>query len=82
MLNGLPETMQLPFLVQSWHKVSICGDDFRKLVSSANRLVKKDVANGKSFVYIRNSRGPRTLPWGTPHATVFSLEKIPFLHKY
>jgi len=40
MLNGLPGTMQLPFLVQSWHqltKVSICGDDFRKLVSSANR---------------------------------------------
>ncbi len=59
MLNGLPETMQLPFLVQSWHKVSICGDDFRKLVSSANRLVKKDVAKGKSFMYMRKKYGPK-----------------------
>ena len=27
---------------------------------------------------MRKSRGPRTLPWGTPHKIVFSLEKIPF----
>jgi len=42
-------------------------------VSSANRLVKKDVAKGKSFMYMRKSRGPRTLPCGTPHKIVFSL---------
>jgi len=58
-------------------KVSICGDDFRKLVSSANRFIKKDVAKVKSFIYMRNSRGPRTLPW----EIVFSLEKIPFIHQ-
>ena len=63
-------------------KASICGDDFGKLVFSTNRLVKKDVANGKSFMYMRNSRGPRKLPWGTPYTTVFSLEKIPFIHTY
>jgi len=51
-------------------------------VSSANSLVKKDVANGKSFLNMRNSRVPRTLPWGTPHTTVSSLEKIPFIHTY
>ena len=57
MLNGLPETMQLPFLVQSWHQLL----KFRKLLS-ANRFVKKDVAKGKSFMYMRNIRCPRTLP--------------------
>ena len=76
MLNGLPETMQLPFLVQSSKsitKVSICGDDFSK--SSANRLVKKDVTKGKSVMYMRNSRGPRTLPCGTPYKKVFFSKK-------
>ena len=74
MLNGLPETMQLPFLVQSWRltKVSKCGDDFSK--SSANRLVKKDVTKGKSVMYMRNSRGPRTLPCGTLYKKVFFFE--------
>ena len=45
-------------------------------------MSKKDVANGKLFMYMRKSRGPRALPWGTPHTTVFSLEKIPFIHTY
>ena len=80
MLNGLPETMQLSFLVQSWHQ--LLKFRYKLIVLLANRFVKKDVANGKSFIYMRNSRGPRTLPWGTPHATVFSLEKIPFMQTY
>ena len=58
------------------------GDDFKKLVSSAKRLVKKDVSRGKSFILRRNSRGPRTLPLGTPHVTIFSVGKTPFLHTY
>ena len=46
MLNGLPETMLLPFLVQSWHQLLKfqyvdCGDDFRKLVLSANNICFK-----------------------------------------
>ena len=63
-------------------KVSIFGDDFKKLVSSEKRLVKTDVANGKSFMYMRKSRGLRRLPWGTPHKIVFSSEKISFMHTY
>jgi len=48
------------------------GNDLRKLVSSANRLVKKDIAKGKSL-HMRNSRGPtpRTLSWGTPQKMFF-----------
>ena len=42
-------------------------EDFKKPVSSAKRLVKRSVAFGRSIIYMRNRRGPRTLPCGTPH---------------
>ena len=48
MLNGLPETMQLYFLVQSWHQ--LLKFRYKLIVLLANRFVKKDVANGKSII--------------------------------
>ena len=44
-----------------------------KLASSANKLnLKKSEHKWKSFTYIRNNKGPRTDPCGTPQATVHS----------
>ena len=64
-------------------RLAMSGNDFKKLVSSAKRLVKKMLHRGKSFIQSRNSRGPRTaLPWGTPHVIIFSVEKAPFIHTY
>ena len=41
--------------------------DFSGFVSSVKRyVVQNEVAFGMSLTKIRNSRGPRTLPWGTP----------------
>ena len=33
--------------------------------------------NGRLFVKIENSKGPRQLPCGIPHFTCFTLEKRP-----
>ena len=47
---------------------------FEKIhVSSANILHTDVIPSGKSFIYIRNSKGPRTEPCGTP-AKMFSQE--------
>jgi len=32
-------------------RLAMSGDNFKKLVSSAKRLVKKNVSRGKSFMY-------------------------------
>ena len=37
--------------------------------SSAKRRRLEDMPVGKSLMYIRNSKGPRTLPSGTPDVT-------------
>ena len=51
MTNDLLETILLLFLVfASSIRLAMSGDDFKKLVSSAKRLVKKDVARGESFI--------------------------------
>ena len=47
------------------------------VVSSANNSVKSSVAFGRSFIKIKNNRGPRTEPWGTPHFIVKFSEFIP-----
>jgi len=41
-----------------------------KLISSAYKTVLKLEAFTMSFIYIRNSKGPTTDPWGTPHVTL------------
>ena len=51
-------------LAKSW-------EDSKNPVSSANKDVKKSVAFGRSFIYIKNKRGPKTDPCGTPQLTVF-----------
>ena len=56
------------------------GEDMRErqLVSSAkrNNLVKR-LLDGRSLMYIRNKRGPRMLPWGTPEITGREEEEQP-----
>jgi len=39
------------------------------LISSAYKTVIKLEAFTMSLIYIRNSKGPTTDPWGTPHIT-------------
>ena len=42
----------------------------RYLVSSANRNVLECfMVDDRSFMYMRNRRGPSRLPWGTPETT-------------
>lgn len=42
---------------------------------SAKRRMLDSRESGISFVYIRNKRGPRTVPWGTPDKTGERLEE-------
>ena len=47
-------------------------------VSSAKRHVEQnEVEFGMSLMKIRNSRGPRTLPWGTPDRTGSNSDELP-----
>ena len=40
------------------------------LESSANMYMVDDTRqSGKSFIYSKNNRGPKILPWGTPDST-------------
>ena len=34
---------------------------------------------GRSFMYMTNSRGPNTDPWGIPDVTSFYSELLPFI---
>ena len=52
--------------------------DIVRLVSSANKLTLNLVAEGRSFMYKRNSKGPEVEPCGTPHVTFSMLEGILF----
>ena len=48
------------------------------LVSSANilaQVVSRQL--GKSFTYIKKSRGPSILPWGTPQVNLLALDNAP-----
>ena len=51
------------------------------LVSSAN-IFAQDISRqiGRSFIYIRKSKGPSILlhvPWGAPHVNVIALDNTP-----
>merc|ERR1712139_744182 len=58
-----------------------CGSDpdIWRLVSSAKRIVKNSEALGRSFIRIRNSIGPKMLPWGTPQLSSNRLDNFPFM---
>ena len=45
--------------------------------SSANRRTWEETAAGRSFMWQRKRRGPRTVPCGTPESTVVVLELMP-----
>ena len=47
--------------------------------SSAKRLTLEFSPTGKSLMYMRKSRGPNTLPWGTPDSTSAGLEGEPWI---
>ena len=65
------------------NRMQLCGEhiDLRHLVSSAKRNVfvcfKED---DKSFMYIRNKRGPSELLWGTPEITGRVEELLLLMH--
>jgi hypothetical protein len=46
------------------------------LVSSVNKMGsdKVFIVGGRSFIYIKKSKGPKINPWGTPHFTVLHFE--------
>ena len=44
-----------------------------KYVSSANRLVNSE-AEGRSLMYIKDSKGPSEVPCGTPQVTFNKLD--------
>ena len=44
-------------------------------VSSANNLTKREVASGRSLIKIRNNRGPKIEPCGTPKI-IFNREEV------
>ena len=48
------------------------------VVSSAYiKMLKILLTVGRSLIYIKNSRGPRTEPWGTPVVIGSFFEEIP-----
>lgn len=46
-------------------------------VSSATRRTWDVIELGRSFIYMRKSKGPSTEPWGTPDVTGTSVEHSP-----
>ena len=45
--------------------------------SSARSLIEDLRLLGRSLTYDRNSKGPNTVPWGTPEVTWARLERLP-----
>ena len=45
--------------------------------SSANKRTSDVILSGRSFIYAKNKRGPRTVPWGTPDLTCTHCEWSP-----
>jgi len=53
----------------------ICMPHLEWLVSSAYILGSEYVRQcGKSLIYIKNRRGPKIVPWGTPHLRDFGVD--------
>ena len=45
--------------------------------SSAKSLTVELRLSGKSFIYIKNSSGPKTVPWGTPDVVTTGADDAP-----
>ena len=69
--------MILPSCPQGQHpleirRVTLAGDWLVSTMSSANIRMfvpEEKERDAKSLIYVRNSRGPRIEPWGTPDLT-------------
>ena len=42
--------------------------------SSVKKRTSDDTSKGKSFIWHKKSRGPKTVPWGTPESTATLLD--------
>ena len=42
---------------------------FSALEETGEPTTSEDTLSGRSFIYDKNNRGPRTVPWGTPEIT-------------
>ena len=50
----------------------------KSAASSANMLMSPYlIHSGTVFTYIRNSKGPKTDPWGTPQVVGWSVDRVP-----
>ena len=45
--------------------------------SSAKSLTVAFRPSGKSFIYIKNNSGPKTVPWGTPDVVTTGADDSP-----
>ena len=50
---------------------------YEKRQSSANRRTVDFTASGRSLIWHKNSRGPRTVPCGTPESTLTDSDSSP-----
>ena len=48
------------------------------MLSSANNLISEERDSVMSLMYIGNSKGPSTVPWGTPESTDAGSDIVPF----
>ena len=59
-------------------RLKIDGSELDSVASSANRSsIQVCFDNGKSFVYTRKNKGPRTEPWGTPADICCGSDSLP-----
>ena len=59
----------------SW-SARLCTGRYMKQ-SSANNLTWEVTTLGRTFMWIKNSKGPGTVPWGTPDKTLACVEYFP-----
>ena len=64
-------------LFKSFLRITLSYPVLLIFVSSANICTCEVIDNGRSFIKIVNSNGPRTLPWGIPEVTSDQFEHIP-----
>ena len=50
---------------------------YRMQSSAKRRIVLLLASSGRSLMYIKNSMGPRTVPWGTPERTGWEEDCVP-----
>ena len=54
-----------------------CSTITDRLVSSANKRMSDSMSDTISLMNMRNNKGPRIEPWGTPACMVAQSEEVP-----